>query len=109
VTTPPPKTVEQCLIVHFEYGLPDTNGMYEQAERLKSALSNAGVGEYDGHEIALALTDGFYYMYGPDADLLLEVAEPVFRSTSWFRRAEITRRYGPPTDGVKRVVTTYAA
>jgi hypothetical protein len=76
---------------------------------LTEALAKAGVGEYDGHEVAVSLADGFHYMYGPDADLLLEVAKPVFRSTPWFRRAEITRTYGPPAEGVQRVVSQYAA
>jgi hypothetical protein len=106
---PPAKPIEQCLIVHFDYGLPNLDGLYEQADRLTEALTKAGVGEYDGHEIAASLTDGFHYMYGSDADLLLEVAEPVFRATPWFHRAELTRRYGPPKDGVQRVVTQYAA
>lgn len=109
VTQPQAKPPEQCLIVHFEYGLPDLDGLYEQADRLTQALAEAGVGEYDGHEIAVSLADGFHYMYGPDADLLLEVAEPVLRDTPWFRQAEITRRYGPPEGEVQRVVTRYAA
>jgi hypothetical protein len=106
---PTAKAAEQALIVHFEYGLPDLEPLYEQSRRLDEALRAAGVGEYDGHEIALSLADGFYYMYGPNADLLLEVADPVFRSTAWFRRAKITRRYGPVEGDVRRVVTEFAA
>jgi hypothetical protein len=33
VAAPAAKPIEQCLIVHFEYGLPNLDGLYEQAER----------------------------------------------------------------------------
>ena len=109
VGKPAPVHTEQALIVHFTYGLADLEPLYEQSRRLDEALCAAGVGEYDGHEIAVSLSDGFYYMYGPDADLLLEAVEPVFRSTEWFRRAKITRRYGPVEADVRQVVTQFAA
>ena len=108
-SSPTPKPVEHCLIVHFQYGQPSLNALYEQADRLREALLKAGAGEYDGHEVAISLSDGFHYVYGPNADRLLEVVEPVLRSTPWFLHAEITRRYGPPEDGVRRVVSKYSA
>lgn len=109
--TPPSKSkpIEQALIVHFDYGQPDLEPLYEQSRRLAHVLESAGAGDYDGHEIAVSLADGFHYMYGPDADLLLEVVEPVLRATPWFQRAKITRRYGPAEDGVRRVITQFAA
>lgn len=103
------KPIEQALIVHFDYGQADLEPLFEQSRRLADVLERAGAGKYDGHEIAVSLADGFHYMYGPDADHLFEVAEPVFRATPWFKRAEMTRRYGPAEDGVRSVVTQFAA
>src|SRR3990167_5860709 len=81
-----PQVPEQALIIHFEYGLSELEPIYEQSRRLEETLMATGVGEYDGHEIAVSLKDGFHYIYGPDADRLLEAVEPVLRTTEWFKR-----------------------
>jgi hypothetical protein len=40
-------------------------------------------------------------MYGPDADRLLEVVQPVLEACSFMRGARITLRYGPPAADVR--------
>jgi len=74
----------------------------------RSAIRNrqikaSGVGEYDGHEIAVDGSDGVLYMYGPDADLLFGKVAPVPRSAAFVAGAQATKRYGPPGDGVRKV------
>lgn len=50
--------------------------------------------ELDGHEIAMDGSDGFMYIYGPSADRLFEVIEPVLKATDFMQGAEVQLRYG---------------
>ena len=45
-------------------------------------------------------SDGFLYMYGPDADRLFAAVRPVLEGADFMRGARVTLRYGPPEDGV---------
>jgi hypothetical protein len=92
---------EQAVVVHFQYGSTDLKRLFALEARLESALAGAAVGEYDGNEIATDGSDGFLYLYGPDADLLFDAIEPVLRATPFMHGAQVTKRYGPPETGVK--------
>ncbi len=91
---------EQAVIAHFNYGSTDLTRLFETADRLKTAIEEAEVGEYDGHEIAVDGSDGTFYMYGPSADRLAEVVLPVLESTKFMAGAVVKVRYGPPAEGV---------
>ncbi len=45
-------------------------------------------------------------MYGPDADRLFGAIAPVLRSTAFMAGAVMTKRYGPPGAGVRKVDET---
>ena len=94
-------TPEQAVIVHFTYGSTDLKLLFALEDRLESVLAGTDVGEYDGNEIATDGSDGFLFLYGPDADLLFKTIEPVLRATPFMQGAKVTKRYGPPEDGVK--------
>ena len=98
----PPTLVktEQALIVHFNYGLRDLKRLFELEDKLEAAISKAGVGQYDGNEVASDGKDGYLYMYGPNVDRLFEVVRPILESTPFLRGAQAKKRYGPPTLGV---------
>jgi hypothetical protein len=102
------KAPEHAVIVHFTYGSTDLGRLFELEERLESAISAAGVGEYDGNEVAVDGSDGYLYMYGPDADKLFEIIRPILERTSFMRGAEVRKRYGPPSDGVREHVLKIA-
>jgi hypothetical protein len=89
-------TAEHAVVVHFTYGLKDLQPLREVEGRLEHAIKEAGVGDYDGDEIATNLSDGFLYMYGPDADRLFAAARPVLETASFMRGAVARVRYGPP-------------
>ena len=95
---------EQAVVVHFTYGSTDLSRLFALEDRLETVLAAAGAGEYDGNEIATDGSDGFLYLYGPDADRLFKVIEPVLRATPFMHGAQVTKRYGPPEDGVKESV-----
>jgi hypothetical protein len=105
---PADKAAEQAVIVHFAYGSTDLGRLFELEQRLEAAISAARVGEYDGNEVAVDGSDGFLYMYGPDADKLFEVVRPILEKTAFMRGAEVRKRYGPPQDGVRESVVKIA-
>jgi len=95
------KVPEQAVIVHFQYGSTDLSRLFALQHRLEDAIAAAKAGELDGNEIAVDGSDGFYFMYGPDADRLFTVILPILNSSEFMKGAEIKRRYGPP-DGKSR-------
>ena len=96
-------TTDQAVIVQFSYGSRDLSPLFELEDRLETAIEAAQAGEYDGNEIAVDGSGGSLYMYGPDADRLAEVILPLLEAVSFMRGAAITKRYGPPGDGVSEV------
>jgi hypothetical protein len=101
-----PPVPEHAVIVRFEYGLPDLQPLFTLGDRLERALAAAGVGDYDGNEIAEDRSDGTLWMYGPDADAVFMIAAPILRAEAFLSDARVTLRYGPPENGVaERVVT----
>lgn len=70
---------------------------------LIDAIERAGVGEYDGHEIALDGSDAYLFMYGPDADVLSATVRPILELVPWMHGAEVTLQYGPPGADTREV------
>jgi hypothetical protein len=95
---------EHAVIVHFDYAADNLNPLHNLGEKLEAAIALAGVGEFDGNEIAVDLSDGSLYIYGPDADSLFQVVQPLLASAECLRNARVTLRYGPPKDGVRERV-----
>ena len=102
---PQAKSPEHAVIVHFRYGSTNLDALFKAEDRLEAAITAAKAGILDGHEIAVDGSDGTFYMYGPNADRLYKVVEPVLRTIPFMKGAVVTLRYGPPEDGVKTVVT----
>ena len=92
---------EQGVLVFFAYGSPDLSSLFNLADRVEKIISAAGVGEYDGHEIAVDGSNGVLYMYGPDADALFATVRPTLESASFLKGAQVRLQYGPPGKGVR--------
>ena len=95
---------EHAVIVHFDYGATDLQPLFALENRLERALASAKAGEFDGNEVATDGSDGYLYMYGPDADRLFAAVLPVLESSDFMEGAVVTKRYGPPEDGVRETV-----
>jgi hypothetical protein len=95
---------EHAVIVQFDYAADSLDALYEVEGKLEAAISAAGVGEFDGNEIAVDLSDGSLYMYGPDAEALFDVVRPILASSQCLRNTRVTLRFGPPEDGVRERV-----
>lgn len=100
------KRPEQAVIVQFTYGKTDMQLIFDLESRLEEAIVKAGVGEFDGNDMAQDGSEGFLYMYGPDADKLFEVIEPILEDSDFLQGASAKIRYGPPEEGVpvKRLI-----
>ncbi|NJM34761.1 MAG: DUF695 domain-containing protein [Rhodomicrobium sp.] len=71
--------------------------LYELEDELIDTLEGKDVGELDGHEIAMDGRDGFLFFYGPDADKLYAVIEPVLRASQVTIGGNASLRYGSHT------------
>lgn len=101
-------TPEHAVIVHFNYGSTDLQPLFALEDKLEQAISAADAGELDGDDVATDGSDGYLYMYGSDADKLFAAVEPVLKSSSFMAGATVTKRYGPPKDGILEVVVKIA-
>lgn len=95
---------EQAVIVHFRYGSTDLSKLRTLEDELEQKLADGSVGEYDGHEIAVDGSSGTFYLYGPDARRVYEEVKDILTKSSFMNGAEVTLRYGPPEDGVRKEV-----
>ena len=96
-------TNEQAVIIIFNYGLEEDEPFYDLSDKLRTIVEESGLGEYDGHEIAIDNSDGSFYMYGPDAKKLYEVIRTTIEKTPFMEGANVILRFGPPKAGVKEV------
>jgi hypothetical protein len=91
--------VEQhAVIANFDYAADSLDDLFAVEEQLEAAINAAGVGELDGNEIAVDLSDGSLYMYGTDAEALFAVVRPILEGAECLRNTRVTLRFGPPED-----------
>jgi hypothetical protein len=100
-TAPPAPT--QAVLVYLTYGSTDLSKLLAVEEQLQDAIAAAGVGEFDGDEMATDGSEGTLFMYGPDADALFTAVRPILEATPFMKGALAKLRYGPPVTGVKEV------
>jgi len=94
---------EHAVIVHFNYAIEGLDSLYKLEDKLEEVILEKKVGEYDGHEIAMDYSDGYLYMYGPNAEYLFKVVKPILEASKFMKGAKATLRFGPPADGVKEI------
>src|SRR5258708_34422942 len=94
---------EQAVIIYFNYGLDEDEPFYELSDKLRALVDESGLGEYDGHEMAMDNSDGSFYLYGPDAKKLYDVVKETIEKTTFMKGANVILRFGPPETGVKEV------
>ena len=97
------KNPEHAVIITFNYGLDNLSYLHGLEDKLDALLADLNVGDCDGHEIATDLSDGFLYLYGPNAEILFKAIKPTLESTDFLVGATAKLRFGPPEDGVKEI------
>lgn len=96
---PIPPNNEHAVVVHFAYGSRDLTKLFALEDELEKVISAAGAGEFDGNDMATDGSDGYLYMYGPNADKLFEAIKPILEKSIFMRGAKAKLRYGPPNAG----------
>lgn len=95
---------EHAVIIHFQYGSTNLQRLFALENKIEEAIARSQVGELDGNEVAVDGSDGFLYLYGPDADKLFEAIAPALRDAPFLQGAEVKMRYGPIRTGAKEVI-----
>jgi len=93
---------EQALIILLqrlgehadEVGVDALDMLLALEGQLRQAIEGAGIGEVDGHEIALDDTEGSLWVYGPDAKAMLKVALPIVCPSRLAPGGRVILRYG---------------
>src|ERR1035438_3192907 len=88
---PPAQEIE----VYFSYGSTNYQHLYALEDEIRNALTDAAVGKYEGHDFAADGSDGHFYMYGPDAEAIYRVIDPVLPASILMRGAKVTLWFGP--------------
>jgi len=94
---------DHCVLVRFPFEGADLAPVFALEDALSAAIAARGTGEFDGNEVGGG--EVVLYMYGPDADALYAAIAPVLAASPVAANGVITRRYGPPEDGVREVQT----
>lgn len=98
-----PKELDHAVIIKFDYNKDSLEPLHELGHELERLLSETSVGEHDGHEIAMDLSDGFLYLYGLNAEILFKTIRPILIQTDFTSNATAKLRFGPPEDGVSEI------
>jgi len=94
--------MEQAVIAHFQlseepFGSErECEAIADLAGLLLQAIADHGVGEFDGEESSEGRC--VLYMYGPDADRLFAVVEPLLKAAPLARGGFAVKRYGDVKD-----------
>ncbi|MGW2689906.1 hypothetical protein ACWC6I_43000 [Streptomyces sp. NPDC001414] len=94
-------SVEHAVIARYQltgdgFGEPGDRAAVRAAQNLLAeAIEQVGVGEFDGNEFGGG--EVAVFAYGPDADALFVVMEPILRDLP-FRPANVVLRYGSASD-----------
>jgi hypothetical protein len=95
---------DHAVIVKFDYGESSLGPLHELEDRLLEAITQAGEGECDGHDVTPDLSKATIYLYGPDAEFLFVVTQQVLENAECVHNAVATLRFGPAEDGVRERV-----
>lgn len=96
---------EHAVIVWVDPGRFGRRAVEELHERFELEVGSSEVGEYDGFEIAINLSEATFYFYGPNADELFQEIAPVLRGEPITANAVVTLRYGSASDHDAKVKT----
>lgn len=101
--------IQQALLVHLTlsggpFGSDDeVASIAELEERIVAALSEGGVGEFDGDEFGEFQCRLF--MYGPSADVMADIVLPIIASAGLRMAGYALKRYGGADDASAREVS----
>ena len=98
------RDLSQSLIVNFKCSEDATDAFFKMDELLDSEFNETGSMIYDGHELAMDMSDNTLFFYGPNAEDLMAKASPLMLRFAFMKGAQLTRRYGQADDASARQV-----
>ncbi|MEN3377372.1 MAG: hypothetical protein V7604_2727 [Hyphomicrobiales bacterium] len=94
--------MEQAVLVYLRlidhpFGSDrEREAIFDLEDMLCDAIDGQDVGLFDGEEFGGGRC--VLFMYGPDADRLFAVVEPVLKASRFMRSGFVIKRYGPAED-----------
>jgi hypothetical protein len=91
---------DQAVIVHLRLSSAtfgsraEVDQLFKLEEKVAAAVEGSLVGEHDGNEIGAG--EFIIFCYGPNADRLFAVIEPILRASIHSKGARVVIRYGKP-------------
>lgn len=83
--------LDESLTVHFtDYGNKNLARVFIASNEIETALDESRLGILDGNLLAVDGSDGYLFLFGPDARKLYEDIKPILLRTPIFHGAEIT-------------------
>jgi hypothetical protein len=86
---------DHSVIIHFFYGQESLDPLLELEEKMRSELETSGVGLCDGHEVAMDDSDGFYFLYGENAESVFKTVAPILAQSAFMKGATALLSFGP--------------
>lgn len=90
--------IEQRITISFQYGLKDLSALHQLSKELDHFLADNALGEVDGHEVALDLSHGFLYLYGPSAEAMFTGIKEILSRTDFMKGAKATLKFDDGTE-----------
>lgn len=99
----PTESRKQALIIHFDYGKDLPDDFDKMRDGLDSLVEKSNLGEYDGHEIAMDLSDGSFYLYSTEIEALFKHIRSYLLSYDFMIGANVYMRFGEIGSGAKEI------
>jgi hypothetical protein len=90
-----------AVIIRFHYAHESFTPLIRLQNVLEEVVAKAGVGAFDGADVPEIGRIGCLYLYGPDADAILNVVRPILEGVAFMTGAVVRLRYGPPNNGAR--------
>jgi hypothetical protein len=93
---------EQAVVVHISlsndaFGTEqEQDAAFALDEELAGAVNASGLGEFEGNDFGGG--ECVFFMYGPNADLLYSLIQPILRTRPIAERGYAIKRYGQADD-----------
>jgi len=89
---------KQSVLINFDYGYQELDELHTLESKLRVFLYSKGIGELDGHEINIDMSDGTLYLHAHNAEELFKAIRPILLDAPFMKKAEVHLRFGGRRD-----------
>lgn len=80
------------LMIIFDYGKKDISDLLEYQSELEKLVNSSGLGEVDGHDVAVDLSDGVFWIVCKDALQVFSLVKDSLTQTTLVKIKEVKKR-----------------